>query len=97
MAVIEFKAVCKVYANLIIKGVRSIEDVPDKYLVGTHISMCAKKIIDHKLTYKAACGVLPDAETYKNDISTGYCKDNVDATDTLEKYLRDMKKGYLIK
>lgn len=95
MAVVNVPAICKVYANLILNGLKTIDDVQPKYKQGTNISLCAKKIIKRTITFKAACGEAPDAEQYKTDPSTGYCLTDPDAKETLIKYLEDEGKGYL--
>lgn len=95
MAVVKFKAVCKLYANLIINGLRTVDEVPLDYKQGTYISLCAKKIISKSITFKAVCGESPDVEKYNEDICAGYCLTDPDAKETIIKYLEDEGKGYL--
>lgn len=97
MAVVKIPAICKIFANLIISGDRTIDDVLPKYKQGTHISLCAKKIISRDITFKAVCGEAPDIERYPDDICTGYCLADPDAKETIIKYLEDEGKGYLAK
>lgn len=95
MAVIKIASVCKIYANLINNGLKTIDEVPEKYKQGTYISLCAKRIIARTITFKAVCGEAEEMERYKDDICAGYCLSDPDAKETIIKYLEDEGKGYL--
>lgn len=80
MAVIKIPAICKIYANLILNDLKSIEDIQEKYLQGTGIALSAKKVIARTMTFKEALEL---------------CATN-DEKETLIKYLKDEGKGYLV-